>query len=139
MHQFLFTDTDFGFCIMGQKTRNAYELVLDKQCHFANNYKYVIINVGAIDILLERDIIDIEAEYARLVKAIDMIGCKPVITTIPELRISENNPNKKTIQQTVLLFNRFLMDSFGDGYPVIDLYSSLRKINDGHENYHYHV
>lgn len=120
-----FADKSFSYCFSGQTIRQAYHKVLDKQNDFVVNYPNIIVNVGAIDILLERNLIDIQTEYARLVKAIGTIQCKPILTTIPDILVSPNNPNKKIIRQMVLLFNRFVGDLHDDGYPLIDLYSLL--------------
>lgn len=116
-------------------------MVLDKTSHFESKYRYVLVNVGAIDILLETDIIDIQVAYARLVKAIDCVGCRPIITTLPDILVSPNNPNKKIIRQMLLLLNRFLVETFGDSFPVIDLYSSLPKLDSFGmtHNIHYHL
>lgn len=84
-------------------------------------------NVGAIDILLQRDLIDICAQFARLINAIVTIGLKPIITTIPFLCTNVNDPNNKIIYQILLLFNRFVLSTYGDGYPVIDLYSHFSE------------
>lgn len=83
--------------------------------------------MGAIDILLERNLIDIQTDYARLVKAIVTIGCYPILTTIPNILVSPSNPNGKIIRQMVLLFNRFVTDLYEDGYDLIDLYSCLKN------------
>lgn len=133
-----FTDKRFGYCISGQTCRDAYHLILDKQSQFKAQYTYIIVTVGAIDILMERDIIDIEADYARLVKAIHTIGLQPIITTVPRIRLNSNNPNAKTIIQSHLLFNHFLRDTFGHGFHTIDLYSTLFKpdCTDAIEDYH---
>ena len=100
-------------------------MILDKQNKFKACYPNIVVNVGAIDILLVRDISDIKTEYIRLVKAIVTIGCFPILTTIPELLVSPNNPNKKIIKQMVLLFNRFVADLCDDKYGSIDLYACL--------------
>lgn len=113
-------------------------MILDKQCDLKSKYQYLIINVGAIDILLERDLIDIEAEYARLIKAVVTIGLRPIITTIPKLYTNHNNPNAKIIYQILLLFNNFLMSTFSDAYPVIDLYSSLKIKGNNADQFLYH-
>lgn len=83
-------------------------MILDKQNEFIANSPNIVVNVGAIDILLDRNLIDIQTEYARLVKAIVTIGCRPILTTVPELIVTEKNPNKKIIRQMLLLFNRFV-------------------------------
>lgn len=88
---------------------------------FKSRYKYVLINLGAVDILLGRDLIDIKAEFARLIKAIEMIGLKPIITTLPPIRVSENNPNVKQTYQMLLLFNDFLMSHYHERHILIDL------------------
>lgn len=100
-------------------------MILDKQSEFKARYPNIVVNVGAIDILLNRNLIDIQADYARLVKAIVTIGCLPILTTIPDLQVSKSNPNKKVIKQMVLLFNRFMEDLYLDGYHLIDLYTRL--------------
>lgn len=122
----MFADKCFSYCFSGQTIRQAYYVILDKQRDFFTKHRNVIVNVGAIDILLDRNLIDIQAEFARLIKAITTIGCHPILTTIPNLLVSANNPNAKIIRQTVLLFNRFVHDLHDDGYPLIDFYSCLQ-------------
>lgn len=102
-------------------------MILDKQNEFKTMNPNIVVNIGAIDILLLRNLIDIQAEYARLAKAIVTIGCFPILTTIPEIIVSPNNPNKKIIKQMVLLFNRFMGDLQENGYQVIDLYSRMNS------------
>lgn len=133
-----FADKKIGNCISGQTVRDAYHLICDKQEELTAKYTYLIVNVGAIDILLERDLIDIEAEYARLIKMIYVIGLQPIITTIPKILINSNNPNEKIIHQTLLLFNNFLMNTYGHGYHFVDLYASLSRQNtNGSPNDYY--
>lgn len=92
----------------------------------------MLVNVGAIDILLEHNIIDIIAQYARLIVSLSALGVQPIITTVPNIRINSGNPNKKIIYQTLLLFNQFLMDTyaFGNQYLFIDLHARLTKAKD---------
>lgn len=123
--QFKSADKAFSYCYAGQTIRQAYHMILDKRNEFKARYPRIVVNVGAIDILLLKNLIDIQFEYARLVKGIVSIGCVPILTTIPDLRVSPNNPNQKIIRQMVLLFNRFLEDLYVDGYHLIDLYSCL--------------
>lgn len=123
--QFECTDKNFSYCVSGQTVRDAYYLVLNRQNEFKARHPNIIVNVGAIDILLLRNLIDIQTEYARLVKAIITIGCFPILTTIPNIIVSPNNPNKKIIRQMVLLLNRFIDDLIDDGHHFVDLYSCL--------------
>lgn len=105
--------------------REAYYIILDKQSQFRANYPNIVVNVGAIDILQERNLTDIQAEYARLVKAITTIGCNAILTTIPTLQIS-HHPNEKVLRQMVLLFNRFVADLSDNGYQMI-YFPSLKE------------
>lgn len=135
---FLIADKRFQYCISGQTVRDAYHLVLDKQNHFRQNYRYLLVNVGAIDIMLERDFVDIIAEYARLIRAILTIGLQPIITTIPNIVINSNNKNHKIIYQTLLLFNQFLLNTWKDGYLLLDLHLCLSERNRRFPSAYYH-
>ncbi|XP_031626307.1 uncharacterized protein LOC116342729 [Contarinia nasturtii] len=141
LHGFDFVDNNekkLSYCFSGQTVGEAYSLVLDKQYNFRAKYQYIIVNVGAIDILLERNIITIMAEYARLIKAITTIGLDVIITTVPNIRINTGKPNYKVIYQTLLLFNQFLMDTYSQGYLFIDLHLQLTKANDKLPVLYYH-
>lgn len=105
----------------GQKIRDAYSTIFDKQNVFKKCFKYILLNLGAIDILLGRNIIDIQADFARLIKAIQIIGLKPIITTLPPIRLADNHPNSKEIYQTLLIFNNFLSTMYGQNHLVVDL------------------
>ncbi|XP_055326669.1 maternal effect protein oskar-like [Sitodiplosis mosellana] len=131
-------DKRFEYCISGQTVREAYHLVLDKQNRLTSQCRYLIVNVGAIDVLLQRNFIDIISEYARLIRAILTIGLTPIITTIPNLWINSNNPNYKTIYQTLLLFNQFLLSQYGDGYKLLDLHSCFSDHRKHFPSIYYH-
>lgn len=121
------TDKRFSYCFSSQTIKEAIKLVTDRQDQLCSKYNYLIVNIGAIDILLERELIDIEAEFANLIQIIFNVGLQPIVTTIPHV-IVKNNPNEKIIRQTQLLFNNFLMNTYGYGtYHFIDLYASLFK------------
>lgn len=127
----LLADKAFSYCLSGQTIRDAYYLILDHQNEFIAKHPNIVVNVGAIDILQDRNLIDIQTDYARLVRAIITIGCRPILTTIPNLQLSPNNTSKKVILQMVLLFNRFVVDMSEDGHTVIDFHSYLLD-----EDYH---
>lgn len=136
---FPIADEKFENCFSGQTVQQAYHLVLDKQHELQSKYRYLIVNVGAIDILLERDIVDIIAEYARFIRAILTIGLQPIITTIPYVRMNSNNRNYKPIYQTLLLFNQFLQTQFGDGYLVLNLHSCFTERRGFPSAYYYEL
>lgn len=113
-------------------------MLLDKQNRFRNKFRYIIVNVGAIDILLERNFIDIIAEYTRLIKAILTIGLTPIITTIPNLWINNNNRNYKTIYQTLLMFNQYLLNNYRDEYKLLDLHTCFSEPRNYFPTIFYH-
>lgn len=89
---------------------------MDKQDQLCSEYDYLIVNIGAIDILLERELIEIEAEFANLIQIIFKVGLQPIVTTIPHV-IVKNHPDEKIIRQTLMLFNKFLMNNGGQQKP----------------------
>lgn len=113
-------------------------MIFDKQNTFKSRFKYIFLNLGAIDILLGRDIIDIQADFARLIKAIICIGLKPIITTLPPIRLTENHPNSKEIYQTLLIFNNFLLTMYGSNNLVVDLCDVFLKAKRVDPNKYYH-
>lgn len=97
------------------------------QHEFVSNYKYIIVNVGAIDILLNRDLIDIEAEFTRLIKSIEILELKPIITTLPVMKIDPLNKNAKQMYQLLLMLNKYILETYNDGYLVIDLWPLFKQ------------
>lgn len=132
-------DARFSYCLRGQKIRDAYNMIFDKQNTFKERYKYVLVNLGTIDILLGRDIIDIQADFARLVRAIEIIGLKPIITTLPPIRLAEDNPNAKEIYQTLLIFNNFLLTMYSAQHTVINLCEIFLKTKRIDPDRYYHT
>lgn len=95
-------------------------------------------NLGAIDILLGRDIIDIEADFARLMNAIKFIGLKPIITTLPPIRLAADHPNLKEIYQTLLIFNNFLITMYGPNHMLVNLCDVFIKSKRENRDEYYH-
>lgn len=111
-------------------------MLLDRQDVFVTNYKYVIVTVGAIDILLNRDLTDIEADYTRLIRSIEILKLKPIITTLPPIKMNPFNKNFKQMYQMLLMLNKYLLETYNDGYLVIDLWSHFKKYGiEQHESY----
>lgn len=82
-----------------------------------------------MDILLNRNLTDIKAEYMRLINALRKIGLTPIITTLPMVKLRQQHLNRKQIRQTLLLFNAFLLETYGGGY-FIDLWHSFHQRED---------
>lgn len=114
------------FCESGQTIEKVFRNILDSHYLFTTNHtKHMLINLGAMDILLNRNLTDIQAEYTRLIDAICKIGIVPIITTLPPIKVSPKNANRKQVKQMVLLFNIFLVERFSGCYLLIDLWKSF--------------
>lgn len=124
-----FLDKRAVFCESGQTIGKVFKKIVDSHYLFTTNSKIVIVNLGALDILLNRNLTDIQAEYMRLINAMKKIGLIPIITTVPMVKLKRQHPNKKLIKQTVLLFNAFLHETYSAGY-FIDLWHSFHQRED---------
>lgn len=87
-------------------------------------------NLGALDILAGRDITDIQAEYARLIDAMQRIGLIPIITTLPPIKTNPQQLNHKQMAQSLLLLNTYLEETFGGCCYFIDLWRSFIPMSD---------
>lgn len=114
------------FCESGATIERVYKKIVDSHYLFTSSSKTVIVNLGAFDILLNRDLTDIQAEYKRLISAMKEIGLIPIITTLPMIKMKDQHPNKKQIKQAVLLFNAFLHDTYHADH-FIDLWQFFHK------------
>lgn len=90
----------------------------------------MIVNLGAVDILLGHKIEDIMTHYARLIRAIVTFGWQPIITTLPKVGINKNKKDYKCTYQTLLLFNHFLICSYSANHLFIDLFAHMFDHNE---------
>lgn len=117
------------FCESGQTIRKVHQKINDRQYLFTSSSKYVIVNLGALDILIGRNITDIKADYARLIVTMRQIGLIPIITTLPPIKLDQRQLNCKEVQQSLLLFNSFLEETFNHrGFHFIDLWRSFLPV-----------
>ena len=82
----------------------------------------VIINVGSVDILHGKYLLDMRSDYEQLMRACLSLQLIPVITTLAPL---PNANHQADVREKLLAFNRFLIDRYSSQHLVIDLYSSM--------------
>lgn len=115
------------FCSAGLTIKDALQKVISNRYALKNNYKYVLVNLGAIDILLGRNVTDIQTDYNRLISKLEELKIRPIITTIPKLKANSNNPHKQFINMILLKFNQFILDEYRGKYLTIDFWNELNR------------
>lgn len=110
-----------GLCISGQTIADATRRVLS----VPNLSRKVIVNLGSVDILHGRDLIEIQHDFLVLIKTLEARGVTPVVTTLAPLANYGHRTGTKHILQC---FNEFIMSR---GWKVIDLWSCMVNKN-GH-------
>lgn len=84
-----------------------------------------LVNLGAMDILIGRDIYDIEQDYKLLIEKLLELDKIPICTTLPPIFVTqEDHDIWRSIYQKLLLFNRFVEDLLvGISLTMIDFWS----------------
>lgn len=82
----------------------------------------IVINVGSIDIMLGRNLVDMRSDYNELVDLCEKRNIQPIITTLAPLA---NNCHPRDMRNKLLMFNSYLRDKFYSRYRVINLWSQL--------------
>ena len=104
-----------GLCISGLTIREAAVEVL-KAKYIKNK---VIVNLGAVDLLMGKDINDIISDYLHLLRCLWLRGIMPVICTVVPLGWHVVDP---AIHQRLDKLNEFLRR---DHYQVLDMYKLM--------------
>lgn len=118
-----------GHCVSGQTIGMALnELKNHPETFRASTY---LVNLGAMDILIGRDIYDIEEDYKKLIIQLMELNKLPICTTLPPIFITHDQHGIwPQVYQKLLLFNRFVEDLMnGTHIPFIDLWSFLTSEN----------
>lgn len=86
-----------------------------------------LLNLGAMDILIGRDIYEIKADYKELLEKLLELKKLPICTTLPPIFITaEEYSIWPQVYQKLLLFNRFVEDLIaGTPFPFINLWNFL--------------
>lgn len=82
----------------------------------------IVINVGSIDIMLGRNLVDMQSDYNELVDLCEKRNIQPIITTLAPLA---NSCHSRDIRNKLLKFNSYLRDKFYSKYRVINLWSQF--------------
>lgn len=106
-----------GLCISGQTIADATRRVLNSSS--INNS--IVVNVGSVDLLHGRELIDIISDYMALLEAFNFRGIKPIITTLAPLA---NLSHAKHTRNNLTKFNEFLRGLSSD-VSVIDLWQCM--------------
>lgn len=113
-----------GLCVSGQTLRAAASKLLYSPIQPVK--KNLIINLGSIDILLGRNIIDIQGDFVHLIDVCERKGLEPILCTLPPLLSANFKPFDRAIIQTLLLFNRFITEDYGK-YHTVDIWSCFTE------------
>lgn len=109
-----------GYCVSGQTIDRANETI--KRMH---PNQLILLNIGAVDIMNGRELIELVISMMRLLKTCRSNGITPVLATLPA--IANHRINSRAFVTTE--FNKFLMKNPFD-FPVIDLHEAFIK-SDG--------
>lgn len=116
---------EFGHCASGQTIEMAlHKLENHPETFTAGAY---LVNLGAMDILMGRDIYDIQNDYKNLLKRLLELKKLPICTTLPPILITEEQRAIwRQIYQKLMLFNRFVEDFLCDTeFVFIDFWNLL--------------
>ncbi|CAD7093050.1 unnamed protein product [Hermetia illucens] len=107
-----------GLCVSGQTIASAAERVRT----FRNLSKYIIVNIGSVDILHGRDLMDMKHDFLELMKAFRLRNIFPIVTTLAPLA---NNYHRPCLKQNLEHFNEFLRHN----WQALDLWSIMVNRN----------
>lgn len=95
---------------------------------------HLILNVGSVDILYGRSIVDMCMDFDTLIRACEQRGCKPIITTLAPLAQCKRS---QEIHDKLNAFNFYLLNKYSVNYPLIDLWQQFAMRN-GHICFDYY-
>lgn len=81
----------------------------------------IIINIGSVDILKGRPLIQIQHDFRQLIITMHKKGITPILTTLAPLA---NYAHDETVKEKIEKFNKFIKKE-GCYLTVIDIYSCL--------------
>lgn len=84
----------------------------------------ITINVGSIDILHGRDLVDMRLDYEELVNICVTRNIQPIITTLAPLA-NTSQYHSRDMRDKLILFNNYLRDHYYPKYAVINIWSQL--------------
>lgn len=84
----------------------------------------ITINVGSIDIMHGRDLVDMRLDYEELVNVCVTRNIQPIITTLAPLA-NTSHYHSRDMRDKLILFNNYLRDHYYSKYPVINIWSQM--------------
>lgn len=84
----------------------------------------ITINVGSIDIMHGRDLVDMRLDYEELINVCVARNIQPIITTLAPLA-NTSHYHSRDMRDKLILFNNYLRDHFYPKYLVINIWSQL--------------
>lgn len=111
-----------GLCVSGQTIGAAIKRVIGLQ----DNGRSIILNIGSVNIMQGRQLIQIEHEYRELLTIMLKKGIKPILTTLAPLA---NYTHDIEMKRTLERFNKFIKsEAERNNLIVIDIWKCL--VND---------
>uniref|UniRef100_A0A1I8MS01 HTH OST-type domain-containing protein n=1 Tax=Musca domestica TaxID=7370 RepID=A0A1I8MS01_MUSDO len=111
-----------GLCVSGQTIGAAIKRVIGLQ----DNGRSIILNIGSVNIMQGRQLIQIEHEYRELLTIMLKKGIQPILTTLAPLA---NYTHDMEMKRTLERFNKFIKsEAERNNLIVIDIWKCL--VND---------
>ncbi|XP_001359508.2 maternal effect protein oskar isoform X1 [Drosophila pseudoobscura] len=112
-----------GLCVSGQTISGA-----RSRLHhlLVNKGTQIIVNIGSVDIMRGRPIVQIQHDFRQLVKDMHNRGLVPILTTLAPLA---NYCHDKAMCDKVVKFNQFIWKECASYLKVIDIHSCLVNEN----------
>lgn len=110
-----------GNNISGMTLREASRMVMTT--HYLS--KRLIVNIGSVDLMNGRDIMDMKFDFLGLMAAFEYRGIEPIITTLAPLA---NYCHMEDVRNNLLKFNHYLM-SHKYRWNVVDIHSTFVSNN----------
>ncbi|SPP84428.1 maternal effect protein oskar [Drosophila guanche] len=108
-----------GLCVSGQTISAA-----RSRLHRVQMFKdtHVIVNIGSVDIMRGKPIVQIQHDFRQLIKDMHKRGLTPILTTLAPLA---NYCHDKVVCDKVAKFNLFIWKECASYLKVIDIHSCL--------------
>lgn len=106
-----------GLCSSGQTISVALNKIFQGTVDFQRHE--VLINLGTIDILKGADLYDMKRDYVQLIDACYRRGIQPIISTLAPIATDVQTE----MNQSLLMFNHFLITRFANECRIVDLWS----------------
>lgn len=110
-----------GLCKSGLSIRGAISML---QSIAYIKTPSIIINVGSIDIMHGRDLVEMRLDYKELVDLCVKRNIRPIITTLAPLA-NTSHYHLRDMREKLILFNNHLLDHYYHKHHVINLWSRM--------------